>query len=78
MPKNGVSGRAGGGTKEKILHIVKLAIFMEVIYFVSKSSYVILTDLRTIYFSLGSLKNALLGIYGVCGVGWFVYSLLMC
>lgn len=64
-------------SKDKISRTVCLAILMESIY-ITYHATTIGYNLIYSYILPAKLVKGLFGIYGVCGVGWFVYSLLIC
>lgn len=61
--------------KFKIIRIIKIAILMEIIYICASSNSCTLLDLVHTYV-FPDFVMLILGVYGKCGGGWFVYALL--
>lgn len=62
---------------QKIIHILQIAVLMEGIYFI----YHVRTYNMVVfskYLSWKALVKGISGFYGITGMGWFVYSLMMC
>lgn len=66
---------SGNNSKDKIIHILRLAVFMELVYICASSYTNTLVDLLRAYL-FPTWGELILGIYRKCGVGWFVYALL--